>query len=83
MAHTPQQNTINRLLQGLNNGLNTFKKDGGPRIDSNSLSDEEERIEDMPSILNSNANGIGSVAVADNNVHLNNISNNIIPWSEW
>ena len=75
MAHTPQQNTINRLLQGLNNGLNIFKKDGGPRIDSDSLSDEEERIKDMPSILNSNANGIGSVTVADNNVHLNNISN--------
>jgi len=78
MAHTPQKTTINTLLQGLNNGLNLFKKAGGPRIDSEASSDEDEGANGTPTFLNSNANGIASVNETDNNVHVDKNINNLV-----
>mgnify|MGYP000036765968 CR=1 FL=1 len=59
MAPTPQKTGLNKLLQGLNNGLNMFKKDDGPRIESGSSSEDESDTNATPK-NNSNANGLAS-----------------------
>jgi len=78
MAHAPQKTTINMLLQVLNNGLNLFKKAGGPRIESEASSDEDEGANATPKFLNSNANRIALVNKANNNVHVDNDNNNSV-----
>jgi len=74
MAHTPQKTTINKLLQGLNNGLNLFKKPDGPRIEPGSSSEEEESTNASPNFLNLNPNGLAS-HTTDDIVDKDNVNN--------
>lgn len=68
MANTPSYSTLNVLLQGLNSGLNIFASGQGPRIDSESSSDEAESNGSPRQFSNG---GVSSVV----GMTLNNIGN--------
>lgn len=68
MANTPSNSTLNVLLQGLNSGLKIFASGQGPRIDSESSSDEAESNGSPRQISNG---GVSSVV----GMTLNNIGN--------